>query len=85
MRNGVNGVAVCGEAVCLTSLRDRLAAEGWRVLDGLEEVPAARLAERAWTRLLEGDVWRGAAEIHTARPLYLRPCDPELKLRRRSG
>jgi hypothetical protein len=53
------------------------------VRDDLDEVPAAALAERAWARLQAGRVWRTAAAIHAAAPLYLRASDPELKLRRK--
>jgi hypothetical protein len=82
-KGGVKEVVLCGEVVCLEKLRALADGEGWRVLGGFEEVPAAVLAERAWARMEAGSVWRTAAEIHSVLPLYLRASDPELKLQRR--
>jgi tRNA threonylcarbamoyladenosine biosynthesis protein TsaB len=76
-------VLLCGDAVCLERLREPAGIEGWRVLDGLAEVPAAVLAECAWAHLAAGTVRRSPAEIHATRPMYLRASDPELKLQRR--
>ena len=76
-------VLLCGDAVCLAGLREPAGIEGWRLLDGLTEIPAAVLAECAWARLQEGKVLHSASEIHAARPMYLRASDPELKLQRR--
>ena len=76
-------VLLCGDAVCLDGLREPAGIEGWRLLDGLTEIPAAILAECAWARLQEGKVLGSASEIHAARPMYLRASDPELKLQRR--
>jgi hypothetical protein len=78
-------VVLCGETSCLEALRHQAQAEGWRVLEGHDEITAGALAECAWRRLLAGQLWRTAAQIHSAAPLYLRASDPELKLRRRSG
>lgn len=82
-KGGVQEALLCGEAVCLEKLRILADGEGWRVLEGFEEVSAAVLAERAWVRMADGSVWRTAAEIHSVLPMYLRASDPELKLQRR--
>jgi tRNA threonylcarbamoyladenosine biosynthesis protein TsaB len=83
VKAGATRVVACGEAGCLEKLRALANAEGWCVLEGFEEVPAAVLAERAWARMQAGNAWRTPAEIHSVLPLYLRASDPELKLQRR--
>jgi len=77
-------VLFCGDAVCLERLREPAGIEGWRLLDDLSEVPAEALARCAWVRMQAGAVLRSEAEIHGARPMYLRASDPELKLQRRN-
>jgi tRNA threonylcarbamoyl adenosine modification protein YeaZ len=83
VKDGVTETILCGETTCLEKLHTLASEEGWRVLNGFDEVPAAVLAERAWTRMRDGSIWRTAAEIHSVLPLYLRASDPELKLQRR--
>jgi hypothetical protein len=81
-------VVLCGDLSCLSAVPGRahgaaLPGAHWRLLEAFEEIPAEALAERAWARLLRGEVRRSAADIHSAAPLYLRASDPELKLQRK--
>ncbi|HEY3320691.1 MAG TPA: tRNA (adenosine(37)-N6)-threonylcarbamoyltransferase complex dimerization subunit type 1 TsaB [Planctomycetota bacterium] len=76
-------LAIGGDGVCQEALSAAARENGWVLLPGCEHVSAGAVAECGWRRLEAGQAWRTAAEIHAARPLYLRASDPELRLKRK--